>query len=109
MAREIPVKNSATSATLGRIAWRRLKRNRAALASAAFIAVIALLAALGDRVSPYAYDFQDSERILEVPVSSQAALDVARSARTTALPRPTPQGFPPPSQRSGAKSSPAMM
>ena len=57
---------------LWRDAWRRLRRNRAALASLAMLAVLGLLSLIGPLLSPHAYDALDW-RSLASPPSFQGA------------------------------------
>lgn len=48
-------------------AWRRLKKNRAAVISGYFIVVLCFVAVFADMLSPYTFDEQNMDQILAVP------------------------------------------
>lgn len=50
-----------------RLAMRSLLQDRLAVSGLLFLALIVLLALFADLVSPYAYDYQDTDRILAAP------------------------------------------
>src|SRR5262245_1704785 len=61
------VAGAGPSASLWRDAWRRLQRNRAALAGLAFIVLVAASAILADVLAPYPFWQQDLSIVRQPP------------------------------------------
>ncbi len=48
-------------------AWKRLKKNKAAVISLGFITVVCLIAIFADVIAPYSFETQDISRVLQTP------------------------------------------
>lgn len=59
--------------SLWRDAFKRLKKNKAAIASFIFFGVVLLAAVFGPMVLPYSYEYQDYERINQPPLVNNLA------------------------------------
>src|SRR5205823_6415209 len=55
------------SGSLWKDAWRRLRRNKAALAGLAFIVFLLLVAILADALAPYSYTAQNTKLANQAP------------------------------------------
>jgi oligopeptide transport system permease protein len=62
-----PVADTVAGRSLWADAWRKLKRNRAAMVAAWILAAMALLVIAGPLLSPYAFDFTDFARSSAAP------------------------------------------
>jgi ABC-type dipeptide/oligopeptide/nickel transport system permease subunit len=63
---------STPSASPGRDAWRRLRRNPVAVICGLYIVTLVLLALFAPLLAPYGYDFQDTSRYATLPASPDA-------------------------------------
>ena len=64
----VPAAEPARSSTLWRDAWRRLKRNRLAMAGGIVVVLLCLIAIFADVLSPYSYTKPNFGRINEARV-----------------------------------------